>query len=202
MPELRYAVRNKTHVTARILEAGGKMNYETAALMQASEDPENAYELSRAITSAIAETKVELGEYLDETLVTADNLVAEAVDTYEEFDQEKDYGIDDKVCHDGESYKFIAAHAAGTAWNDEEVVKISDIILPFILPCRFNGASSDALGTGIHDFIVARTIYAWYRLTVPEIAAASIADADDILMRVKKALIVRRGPIIRKPSPF
>ena len=63
--ELKFAIMNKTHVTARSLQASGKLNYEAAAHMQASEDLENSYELIRAISNAIAETKVELGEYLN-----------------------------------------------------------------------------------------------------------------------------------------
>ena len=66
--ELKFAIMNKTHVTARSLQAAGKLNYEAAAHMQASEDLENSYELIRAISNAIAETKVELGEYLNETV--------------------------------------------------------------------------------------------------------------------------------------
>lgn len=192
-PELRYAVMNKTHVTARSLEAGGKLNYEASAHMQASEDPENSYELVRAITSAIAETKVELGEYLNETHTTADNLVSEAVDTYDEFSTMEAYAIGDKVSHEDESWKFKAAHAAG-AWSGSDVDKISDVVLSFILPSNFNSASSEALGAGIHDFIVGRTIYAWYRQTVPDIAAACKADADEMLLRVKKALYQRKRP--------
>ena len=192
-PELRFAVMNKTHVTARSLEAGGKLNYEASAHMQASEDPENNYELVRAITSAIGETKVELGEYLNETHTTADNLVSEAVDTYDEFSTTKVYAIGDKVSYNDESWKFKAAHAAGD-WSGSDVDKISDIELSFILPSNFNSASSEALGAGIHDFIVGRTIYAWYRQTVPEIAEACRVDAEAMLERVKKALYKRKRP--------
>ena len=73
--ELKFAIMNKTHVTARSLQAAGKLNYEAAAHMQASEDLENSYELIRAISNAIAETKVELGEYLNETTTATDNLI-------------------------------------------------------------------------------------------------------------------------------
>ena len=50
--ELKFAIMNKTHVTARSLQAAGKLNYEAAAHMQASEDLENSYELIRAICNA------------------------------------------------------------------------------------------------------------------------------------------------------
>lgn len=150
--ELKFAIMNKTHVTARSLQASGKLNYEAAAHMQASEDTENSYELIRAISNAIAETKVELGEYLNETIAETDNLI-------------------DKAVEDGEL-----------------------ITIDFLLPSNYNSAAADALGGGIHEFIVGRSIYEWYRQTCPEIAEACRADADAALDRAKKALYKRSRP--------
>lgn len=150
--ELKFAIMNKTHVTARSLQASGKLNYEAAAHMQASEDNENSYELLRAISNAIAETKVELGEYLNETVTTTDNLIKEAVE-------------------DGNAVQ-----------------------LTFLMPSNYNSAAADALGGGIHDFVVGRSIYEWYRQTVPEIADACKADAEAALERSKKALYKRSRP--------
>ena len=150
--ELKFAIMNKTHVTARSLQASGKLNYEAAAHMQASEDMENSYELIRAISNAIAETKVELGEYLNETTSKTDNLV-------------------DKNVEDGEK-----------------------VTLAFLLPSNYNSAAADALGGGIHEYIVGRSIYEWYRQTCPEIAEACKVDADYALERAKKALYKRSRP--------
>jgi hypothetical protein len=150
--ELKFAIMNKTHVTARSLQASGKLNYEAAAHMQASEDTENSYELIRAISNAIAETKVELGEYLNETVTETDNLI-------------------DKAVEDGEL-----------------------ITIDFLLPSNYNSAAADALGGGIHEFIVGRSIYEWYRQTCPEIAEACRVDADAALDRAKKALYKRSRP--------
>lgn len=150
--ELKFAIMNKTHVTARSLEAQGKMNYEGAAHMQASEDLENSYELIRAISNAIAETKVELGEYLDETVTVTDNLI------------------------------------------DKDVEEGNMVKLEFLLPSNFNSAAADALGGGIHEFIVGRSIYEWYRQTCPEIAEACKADAEAALTRAKRALYKRSRP--------
>ena len=150
--ELKFAIMNKTHVTARSLEASGKLNYEAAAHMQASEDLENSYELTRAISNAIAETKVELGEYLNETTDTTSNLISTAVE------------------------------------NGDPVV------LSFLLPSNYNSAAADALGGGIHEFIVGRSIYEWYRQTCPEIADACKLDAEASLIRAKKALYKRSRP--------
>lgn len=150
--ELKYAIMNKTHVTARSLLAAGKMSYEAAAHMQASDDTENSYELVRAISNALAETKVELGEYLNETVTETDNLVNEKVE------------------------------------NGEEVT------LEFLLPSNYNSAAADALGGGIHEFVVGRSIYEWYRETCPEIADACKLDAEASLERVKKALYKRSRP--------
>ena len=150
--ELKFAIMNKSHVTARSLQASGKLNYEAAAHMQASEDLENSYELIRAINNAIAETKVELGEYLNDTVTETDNLIDEAVE------------------------------------NGEAVT------LDFQLPSNYNSAAADALGGGIHEFVVGRSIYEWYRQTCPEIAEACKADAEAALDRTKKALYKRSRP--------
>lgn len=150
--ELKFAIMNKTHVTARSLQASGKLNYEAASHMQASEDLENSYELIRAISNAIAETKVELGEYLNETTTSTDNLV-------------------DAKVENGEA-----------------------VVLNFLLPSNYNSAAADALGGGIHEFIVGRSIYEWYRQTCPEIAAACKSDAEESLERAKKALYKRSRP--------
>lgn len=150
--ELKFAIMNKTHVTARSLQAAGKLNYEAAAHMQASEDLENSYELIRAISDAIAETKVELGEYLNETTTETDNLIDSNVE-------------------------------AGNA-----------VVLNFLLPSNYNSAAADALGAGVHEFIVGRSIYEWYRQTCPEIANACKEDAEASLDRAKKALYKRSRP--------
>lgn len=150
--ELKFAIMNKSHVTARSLQAAGKLNYEAAAHMQASEDLENSYELIRAISNAIAETKVELGEYLNEEVTETTNLISSAVE------------------------------------NGEAVT------LEFLLPSNYNSAAADALGGGIHEFIVGRSIYEWYRQTCPDIADACKADAEASLERAKKALYKRSRP--------
>lgn len=150
--ELKYAIMNKTHVTARSLQASGKLNYEAAAHMQASEDLENSYELIRAISNAIAETKVELGEYLDEETTETTNLI-------------------------------------------NSNVEVGDLVeFDFLLPSNYNSAAADALGAGIHEFVVGRSIYEWYRQTCPEIADACRADAEASLERAKKALYKRSRP--------
>lgn len=150
--ELKFAIMNKTHVTARSLQASGKLNYEAAAHMQASDDLENSYELIRAISNAINETKVELGEYLNETATESDNFINSKVE------------------------------------NGELVT------LDFLLPSNYNSAAAAALGSGIHEFIVGRSIYEWYRQTVPEIADSWKADAEAALDRAKKALYKRSRP--------
>jgi len=150
--ELMYAVMNKTHVTARSLQAAGTLNYEAAAHLQASEDNENSYELKRAINDAIAETKVELGEYLNADTNATNNLILDTIE-------------------DGEP-----------------------VVLSFLLPSNFNSAAADALGAGIHEFVVGRAIYDWYRETYPAIADACKKDAEAALERTKRALYKRERP--------
>lgn len=165
-PELRFAVMNKTHVTARSMQAAGTLNYEAAAAMQVSEDSENSYELVRAITDTLAEVKVELGEYLNEETTTADNLIPAAVE----------------------------AEAGSTDPSTTPPTPLDQVVFDFELPSNFNSAAADALGAGIHEFVVGRTIYAWYRQTVPALAEACKVDAEAALDRVKKALYKRKRP--------
>lgn len=155
--ELTFDVMNKTHVTARSLQASGKLNYESAAHMQASTDPENSYEILRGINDSIAETKVELGEYLSDTKTNTTNLI--------------DGNIEESASN-----------------NDPTVT------LQFDLPGNYNSAAADALGAGIHEFIVGRTIYAWYVQTVPELAEKCLVDAEAALVKAKKALYKRSRP--------
>lgn len=150
--EVKFAVMNKTRVTARSLQAAGAANFEASAHMQASEDAESLYELIRAINDSIAEVKVELGEYLDEDTTSTDNLIKSAVE------------------------------------NGDAVV------LAFKLPTNFNPAALDALGAGIHEFVVGRSCYAWYRQTNMAIADAWNKDAEEALNRAKKALYKRSRP--------
>lgn len=150
--EVKFAVMNKTHLTARSMQAAGTVNYEAAAHMEASEDAEDDYELLRAISDSIAEVKVELGEYLDEDTTSTDNLIKAAVE------------------------------------NGDAVV------LSFKMPSNFNPAALDALGAGIHGFVVGRSCYAWYRQTNTAIADAWNKDAEEALNRAKKALYKRSRP--------
>lgn len=150
--EVKFAIMNKTHMTARSLQAAGTVNFEAAAHMQASDDDENSYELIRAINDSIAEVKVDLGEYLDEDTTSTDNLIKSAVE------------------------------------NGEAVV------LSFKMPSNFNNSAADALGAGIHKFVVGRSCYAWYRQTNMTIADACNKDAEEALNRAKKALYKRSRP--------
>ena len=81
--ELKVAIMNKTHVTARSLQSSGKLTYEAASNAQQTEFKEDGYELNRAISDAIAEAKLALSEYLADDTDKADNLVRKAVDNGE-----------------------------------------------------------------------------------------------------------------------
>lgn len=78
--EIVYDVMNKTHLTGMTRKAETTKNYEAAAYMQASEDTESSYQIRRSVNDAFAELKVELGEYLNETGSTTDNLIRKEVD--------------------------------------------------------------------------------------------------------------------------
>ena len=75
-----------------------------------------------------------------------------------------------------------------------EIDSDGELKLEFKLPSNYNSAAADALGGGIHEFVVGRSIYEWYRQTCPEIAEACKADAEAALDRAKKALYKRSRP--------
>ena len=77
---------------------------------------------------------------------------------------------------------------------DSNVENGNAITINFLLPSNYNSAAADALGGGIHEFVVGRSIYEWYRQTCPEIAEACKADAEAALDRAKKALYKRSRP--------
>lgn len=232
-PELRFAVMNKTHVTARSMQAAGTLNYEAAAAMQVSEDNENSYELVRAITDALAEVKVELGEYLNEENTTADNLIPKTVEAEAELTEESattgrtwsstqsstNWIHKATITNLMKNGRAFFQRSGSTTWieltvNGNEVsfidttnsvvaadkVKYDDVTaadgvtFAFELPSNFNSAAADALGAGIHEFVVGRAIYSWYRQTVPTLAEACRVDAEAALDRVKKALYKRKRP--------
>ena len=68
------------------------------------------------------------------------------------------------------------------------------VVLAFKLPTNFNSAAADALGAGIHEFVVGRACYAWYRQTNMKIADACNKDAEVSLDRAKRALYKRSRP--------
>lgn len=150
--ELRYAVTNKAHVTARSLSSSGKLNAETASIVQADQDGEDNYEIIRAISTAIAEVKMALTEWLDETTTGASNLISSKVE------------------------------------------KGETVALQLRMTDNYDSAATWAVGAGIHDYVVGRATYEWYKMTVPELAAVCLTDAQAALVRTEQALFKRTRP--------
>lgn len=71
--ELMYDVQNKTYLTGRSREAGN--SFESVAHMQANDDDENKNQVMRSIGNAISTLKVRLSEYMEDTGVTANNIL-------------------------------------------------------------------------------------------------------------------------------
>ncbi|MCD8266381.1 MAG: hypothetical protein LUC33_04420 [Prevotellaceae bacterium] len=78
--EMIYNVMQIAHKTGQAREADGKKSYESASLMQASEDEEESYEIKRSLVGNFAQMKSLLGEYLEESKTTSDNLIYDEVD--------------------------------------------------------------------------------------------------------------------------
>lgn len=73
MSELLYDVENTTSLTGLSRRAGG--NFEQVAGMQVNSDEENLNQILRSIKKAMSDMKVELGEWIDVTKKTANNVL-------------------------------------------------------------------------------------------------------------------------------
>lgn len=147
-----YDVRNKAYITGNSRKASGAANYESASKMQASEDTEEDDQLKRSLTTYFSGLKTKLGEYLDESTTTTDNLIAELV--------------------------------------EEEGV----LLLTFRLPTNYNNASADALGAGIHAYLVDMVVADWFTITNPAEVKTYTDHAAMMLDDVKAALYKRSRP--------
>lgn len=153
-----YDVRNKAYITGNSRKASGAANYEAGSKMQASEDTEEDDQLKRSLTTYFTGLKSKLGEYLDETTTTTNNLIAQIIE-------------------------------------DEGV-----LTLAFRLPTNYNNASADALGAGIHAFLVDMVLSDWFTITNPADVKIYIDHAAVLLEDVKAALYKRSRPT-RPPRP-
>lgn len=78
--EMIYNVMQIAHKTGQAREADGTKGYESASLMQASEDEEESYEIKRSLANNFSQMKSLLGEYLDESETTANNRINTEID--------------------------------------------------------------------------------------------------------------------------
>ena len=71
MSEIIFDVQNKTYLTGKALD--NNSNYAHVANMQANDDDENADQVLRSITMAVAQLRNRLAEYLDQSLSSSNN---------------------------------------------------------------------------------------------------------------------------------
>ena len=153
-----YDVRNKAYITGNSRMASGSVNYEAGSKMQASEDNEEDDQLKRSLTTYFTGLKSKLGEYLDETTTTTNNLIAQKIE-------------------------------------EEDV-----LTLAFRLPTNYNNASADALGAGIHSYLVDMVLADWFNITNPQDVKGYTEHAAVMLEDVRSALYKRSRPT-RPPRP-
>ena len=77
---------------------------------------------------------------------------------------------------------------------DEEIDNNGKLSLEFLLPSNYNNASADALGNGIHSYLVDMALGEWFAITSPEDANAYIQHSGVSLENVKRALYKRSRP--------
>ncbi len=79
--------------------------------------------------------------------------------------------------------------------DNEEILQLS-----FRLPSNYNNASADALGAGIHAYLVDMVLADWFSITNPQDMKGYIEHANVMLEDVKAALYKRSRPT-RPPRP-
>lgn len=77
---------------------------------------------------------------------------------------------------------------------NQEIDTDGVLTLSFELPSNYNNSSADALGNGIHAYLVDMAIADWFSITNKEDAQTYIAHSAVSLENVKRALYKRSRP--------
>lgn len=78
MAELLYDISNETYLRGRMADDG--TNYRKVAYMFASMDADNRDKILRSVKRAFAEVKTAVAEYLDESALSADDILQDSPD--------------------------------------------------------------------------------------------------------------------------
>lgn len=76
----------------------------------------------------------------------------------------------------------------------KEIDSDGELTLAFELPSNFNNSSADALGNGIHSYLVDMSLGDWFSITNKEDAQMYIGHSTVSLETVKRALYKRSRP--------
>lgn len=79
-----------------------------------------------------------------------------------------------------------------------EIDNDGKLVLAFELPSNYNNSSADALGNGIHSYLVDMALGDWFAITNKEDADTYVAHSAVSLENVKRALYKRSRP--ERPS--
>ena len=77
---------------------------------------------------------------------------------------------------------------------NKEIDYDGDLRLAFVLPINYNNSSADALGNGIHAYLVDMALGDWFAITNKEDAQTYVAHSAVSLENVKRALYKRSRP--------
>ena len=77
---------------------------------------------------------------------------------------------------------------------EKEIDSDGELTLTFELPSNFNNSSADALGNGIHSYLVDMSLGDWFSITNKEDAQMYIDHSTVSLETVKRALYKRSRP--------
>lgn len=77
---------------------------------------------------------------------------------------------------------------------DEEIDNDGELVLTFEMPSNYNSSSADALGAGIHSYLVDMSLSEWFAITNKADASVYLEHSKVSLEYVRRALYKRSRP--------
>ena len=106
-------------------------------------------------------------------------------------DEENSYQIRRSLANAFSSLKSLLGEYLS---EDKSTSNNGVLELAFELPSNYNNSSADALGNGIHAYLVDMALGDWFAITNPEDAASYVQHSAISLENVKRALYKRSRP--------
>ena len=167
----------------------------------------------KQIVTVKIDVKTALYDVRNKAYITGNSRMAAGTTNYEagsKMQASEDNEEDDQLKRSLTTY-FTGLKSKLGEYLDEETTTTNNLItqkiededvltLAFKLPTNYNNASADALGAGIHAYLVDLVLADWFNITNPQDAKSYTEHASVMLEDVRAALYKRSRPT-RPPRP-